>query len=284
MGAKQLIVTADDFGAAIAVNEAVEIAHSQGILTAASLMVGAPAAGDAVERARRLPALGVGLHIVLADGAPVLPVAQVPALVGQDGRFPQDMLRTAFAIAFSPAAHRQMEAEVDAQFAAFAATGLPLDHVNAHKHFHLHPMIGRAIVKARRRHDLRAIRVPVEPGAGVVFNWWAGMLGQHWRRAGLTVNDRVTGLGWSGAFDAARMRRAVEALPEGLTEVYCHPATADAYPGSAPGYRYRAELAALIDPQVRAALVASGADCGPFASFTAGLREVPAEIGPALAS
>ncbi len=261
------MVTADDFGAALAVNEAVEIGHREGILTAASLMVAGAAAGDAVERARRLPALGVGLHIVLADGAPVLPPEQVPALVGADGRFPADMLGTALAIACNPAARRQMQAEVDAQFAAFAATGLPLDHVNAHKHFHLHPLIASAILRAGRSHGLRAMRVPIEPGAGAVMNWWAGVLGRRLRRAGVTVNDRVFGLVGSGAFDAARVRAALASLPPGLTEIYCHPATADAYPGSARGYRYRDELAGLIDPQVRAALVASGAECGPFARF-----------------
>jgi hypothetical protein len=113
------------------------------------------------------------------------------------------------------------------------------------------------------------MRVPVEPGAGAMLNWWAGLLGRRLRRAGLTVNDRVAGLAGSGAFDAARMRAALAALPAGLTEIYCHPATADAYPGSAPGYRYRDELAGLIDPQVRAALIASGAECGPFARFAA---------------
>jgi hopanoid biosynthesis associated protein HpnK len=215
------------------------------------------------------------LHIVLADGAPVLPPEQIPALVGADGRFPADMLGTALAIAFHPAARHQMQAEVDAQFAAFAATGLPLDHVNAHKHFHLHPMIASAILRAGRRHGLRAMRVPVEPGAGRVLNWWAGVLGQRLRRAGLSVNDRVFGLVASGSFDTARMRAALQALPDGLTEIYCHPATADAYPGSAPGYRYRDELAALIDPQVRAAMIASGAECGSFSRFAA-VRTAPA--------
>lgn len=272
---RRLIVTADDFGAAIAVNEAVEIAHRDGILTAASLMVAGPAADDAVARAHRLPMLGVGLHIVLADGAPMLPPEQVSALVGPDGRFRADMLRTALVIAFNPTARRQMEAEVGAQFAAFAATGLPLDHVNAHKHFHLHPMIASAILRAGRHHGLGAMRVPVEAGAGVALNWWAGLLGKRLRRAGLTVNDRVVGLVGSGAFDVARMRAALAGLPDGLTEIYCHPAAADAYPGSAPGYRYRDELAGLIDPQVRAALLASGAECGSFARFAAA-RPTPA--------
>jgi predicted glycoside hydrolase/deacetylase ChbG (UPF0249 family) len=65
---KYLIVTADDFGLHESVNEAVEQASQAGVLTAASLMVGAPAAADAVRRARKLPHLRVGLHLVLADG------------------------------------------------------------------------------------------------------------------------------------------------------------------------------------------------------------------------
>lgn len=70
---KGVIITADDFGAAIEVNEAVEAAHRDGILTAASLMVTGGAAADAVARAKRMPALRVGLHLVLVEGKPVLP-------------------------------------------------------------------------------------------------------------------------------------------------------------------------------------------------------------------
>ena len=81
---RRVIVTADDFGAAVAVNEAVEDGHLRGILSAASLMVGAEAAADAVERARRLPRLGVGLHVVLVDGRTVLPPEQLPDLVGPE--------------------------------------------------------------------------------------------------------------------------------------------------------------------------------------------------------
>lgn len=267
---KQLIVTADDFGADLAVNEAVEIAHRQGILTAASLMVAGDAAADAVARAKAMPALGVGLHVVLVDGAPVLPPEQILALVGPDGRFHSSMLRTAFAIALSPAARAQMRAEVSAQFAAFARTGLPLDHVNAHKHFHLHPMIAAAILDAGRAYGLNAIRVPHEAGSPLAMRWWAALLGRRWRRRGVLTNDRTFGLAWTGAFNAERMRTALAGLPQGLNELYCHPATADVYPGSAPGYRYREELAALIDPAVRDAMAASGARSGSFAAFARG--------------
>jgi hopanoid biosynthesis associated protein HpnK len=238
------------------------------VLTAASLMVAGEAMADAVHRARRLPALGVGLHVVLVDGRPILPRAQVSWLTTPQGRFHDSMLKTALLIALVPAARAQMQAEVAAQFAAFAATGLKLDHANAHKHFHLHPMIASAIVKAGRPHGLRAIRAPRAPGGGILA-WWAGILASHWRRQGLTVNDTVSGLAESGRFDSAAMQSALAALaalPPGLHELYTHPATGP-YPGSAPGYRYQAELAALTDPEVRAALKATGAVAGRFADF-----------------
>jgi len=236
------------------------------VLTAASLMVAGDAMADAVHRARRLPALGVGLHVVLVDGRPILPRAQASWLTTPDGRFHDSMLKTALLIAFVPAARTQMQAEVAAQFAAFAATGLKLDHANAHKHFHLHPMIASAIVKAGRPHGLRAIRAPRAPGGGILA-WWAGILASHWRRQGLTVNDTVSGLAESGRFDSAAMQSALAALPPGLHELYTHPATGP-YPGSAPGYRYADELAALTCSQTAAALRSSGAVAGRFADFS----------------
>lgn len=267
-----LIVTADDFGAALAVNEAVEQAHVDGILTAASLMVSGAAVDDAVERARRLPGLGVGLHLALADAAPVLPPERIPALVGPDGRFHDSMLRTALAIAASGSARRQLAAEIEAQFAAFAATGLPLDHVNAHKHFHLHPMIASAVLRIGPKYGMKAMRVPYERGGTAPLRWWARQLRARLRRAGLTVNDRFIGLGWTGAMDAERMRQAVTTPVDGLIEIYCHPATNDDWPGHAPGYRYRDELAALVDPAVKRMLSSSGVTHGSFADFTPAAR------------
>lgn len=264
---RRLIVTADDFGASIAVNEGVERAHREGMLTAASLMVAGEAAADAVARARAMPSLGVGLHLVLVEGRPVLPPERLPALVGPDGLFRRDMVRLAIRIFADPAARRQLSAEIEAQFAAFAATGLPLDHVNAHKHFHLHPTIAATVLRIGRRHGMTAIRAPFEQGTRGVEGWWAQRLRRRMRGEGLLVPDQVVGLAWSGAFTPERMRQAIDTLPPGLTEVYTHPATADSYPGSAPGYRYRDELAALTDTLAKAALARKGIAHGPFRSF-----------------
>ncbi len=256
---KTLIVTADDFGASLAVNDAVERAHSDGILTAASLMVAGDAAQDAVARVRRLPTLGVGLHLVLVEGRPALPPDQVSELVDATGHFRTDMVMSAVNMTFNPRARRQLAAEIEAQFAAFAATGLPLDHVNAHKHFHLHPVIASLILKIGKRHGMSAARAPVEPRAIIAAiepdraprrdpaSLWAKLVRRRFVRAGIAVPDQVFGLAWSGAMDTARMRGLIAALPDGVSEIYTHPATHDDWPGHAPGYRYVDELAALLD-------------------------------------
>ena len=264
---KSLVVTADDFGNDVAVNEAVEIGYRDGILTAASLMVGAPAAGDAVERAKRLPGLGVGLHLVLVDGTPVLPPEEVPGLVDGDGCFRDNMALAGAAMFFLPSTRRQLGYEIEAQFAVFAATGLPLDHVNAHKHFHLHPTIAGLIAAIGARYGLKAVRAPVEPGAPSPTDPWARHVARRFRRRSVTVPDAVFGLKHSGAMTAARVIDAVARLPGGVSEIYFHPATRDDYPGHGPAYRHTAELAALIDPAVRAAVVASGARLARFADL-----------------
>ena len=277
---RQLIVTADDFGAALAVNEAVEEAHVAGVLSAASLMVAAPAAADAVERARRLPSLKVGLHLVLVEGAPASDPADIPDLVGRDGRLRTDLAALGADIFFKPQVRAQLEREVLAQFEAFAATGLPLDHVNTHKHYHLHPTVLSAILRIGPRFGLRAMRAPVEPRAVLARAepggarqpaWatapWAALGRRRIRRAGLAAADQVFGLQWSGGMTAGRLRSLLRCLPAGLSEVYLHPAKAAAWPGSAPGYGYLEEFRALTDPEVAAAVRAEDVRLGGYADF-----------------
>jgi chitin disaccharide deacetylase len=237
---KSLIVTADDFGASPQVNEAVERAHRDGILTAASLMVAGPAAADAVARAKRMPGLRVGLHLTLVDDRPTLPAAEIPGLVDRDGMFRPEMARSGVAMFFLPAVRRQLASEIEAQFRAFAATGLRLDHVNSHRHFHLHPTVAAKMVEIGRGFGMNATRVPFETD-----NPLAVWLRRRYRAQGMLVADRVYGLKWSGAMTRERLQSLLDALPEGLSEIYMHPATGP-YPGSAEGYRYAEELEALL--------------------------------------
>jgi hopanoid biosynthesis associated protein HpnK len=262
------------------VNEAVEIAHRDGILSATSLMVSGLGAADAVARARRLPSLRVGLHLVLVDGVPTLPPERLPDLIGGDGRFRTDIAKLGFDIFTRPAARRQMAAEIEAQFEAYRATGLPLDHVNAHRHFHLHPSIASTILATGKRYGMTALRVPLEPravlakvqpagraGVAWISAPWIRTLGARARRAGLRTPDTVFGLAWSGAMTADRVEGVLGMLPEGRTEIYFHPATRNDFPGHAPGYRYVEELAALTAPQVIAAARRGDVSIGGYADF-----------------
>lgn len=277
---RDLVVTADDFGADFAVNDAVEIAHRRGILTAASLMVGAPAAADAVLRAKSLPRLRVGLHLVLVEGRPVLPPDQVALLVDSQGRFREDMAAVGATIFFHPGARHQLAAEITAQFEAFAATGLALDHVNAHKHFHLHPTIGALTLQIGARFGLKAVRLPYEPRSVIaaldprappkaqpVVDAVVALARRRFARAGVRSPDQVFGLAWSGAMTAQRLRGLIGAIPPGLSEIYLHPATRPDFPGAAPGYRYEEELAALMDAEVVAATHQGGVRLGGFCDF-----------------
>lgn len=272
---KRLIVTGDDFGLSRPVNEAIERAHRDAILTTASLLVGASAAADAVERARRLPTLRVGLHLALVRARPLLPPAALPDLVDTRGNLPVNLARAGVRIFFSPAVRRQAETEIRAQFEAFRATGLPLDHVNAHNHMHLHPTILSLILKVGRDYDLRAMRVPAEPflpswrasrsgmlarlGGWLFLAPWVRLMARRVRRANLECNDRLFGLRDTGRMTEERVLALVGQLPEGVTEIYFHPATHRWQEIPWPThYACEAEFAALTSPAVRAALLAAG--------------------------
>jgi hopanoid biosynthesis associated protein HpnK len=257
---KRAIFSADDFGLTDSVNEAVERAHRDGILDQASLMVAGAAAEDAVRRARALPSLRVGLHLVLVEGPAVSPPAEIPDLVDATGMFPSDQARLGFAYFFRPGVRRQLAREIRAQFAAFAATGLTLDHANAHKHMHLHPTVGRSMLSIGREFGLTTIRVPAEPpsvmaglGARVglgdrALHVWTRLLRRQARAAGMRVADSCFGLAWSGHMTRDRVERLLAVLPDGLSEIYFHPATErDAVLRRLmPDYEHTAELDALL--------------------------------------
>jgi hopanoid biosynthesis associated protein HpnK len=280
---KQLIICADDFGLDLAVNEAVEKAHKDGILSTASLMVGAPAVADAVRRAKRLPRLHVGLHLALVDAAPLLSGPGAAPLLRRGGEFDRNMLRAGLRFFVLPRVRAALAREVRAQFEAFAATGLPLDHVNAHKHMHIHPTVARLIIEIGRDYGMRAVRVPAEPVAPLNRAWpaerrraplygaWVGRLRHRLERGGLAVNDHLFGIAWTGRMVEERAIALVAHLPEGTSEIYFHPASERTPRLSAlmPDYRHTEELAALLSPRLRAAFAEEGVRLVDYDSLAA---------------
>ncbi len=137
---------------------------------------------------------------------------------------------------------------------------------------HLHPVIGSLLTRIGPRYGLRAIRIPAEPpailaaagtkprpGDRALYRWTALLRAQA-RHAGLRTNDHCFGIAWSGQMDSDHLLRLIPALPPGVSEIYFHPATAQTDPMRRvmPNYRPEAELAALLDPLVAAALKQAG--------------------------
>jgi len=239
-------------------------------------MVAAPHTMDAVERARSMPALRIGLHLVLVNGRPVLPCERIPDLVDDRGLFLNDLGRAGVRFFFRPGARRQLEAEIRAQFDAYAATGLPLDHVNAQNHMHVHPTVLNVLLKVGKQYGMRAVRIPREPffaswrathenllprWCNAAFLWpWLTLMQRRLRRAGLQTNDYVFGMNDSGRMIERRVLALLDALPLGISEMYFHPATgpwADIDPAILR-YGFGEELSALISGRVADALHAYG--------------------------
>ncbi len=209
-------------------------------------MVAGEAAGDAIARARCLPGLRVGLHVVVADGTPVLPAEQIPELVDADGRLSERLWRVGLRAFFDAGARRQLEAGIRAQFAAFRETGLALDHVNAHHHMHLHPTVNEIVLRV---------------GTALFLAPWVRLLRRRLRRAGVRSNDFLFGLHDSGRMRTERVLEILSRLPDGVSEIFFHPG-AEARPDP--------ELEALTSPAVAAAVEASGADLIAYTDLEAG--------------
>jgi hopanoid biosynthesis associated protein HpnK len=289
MTERTLIITGDDFGMSVEVNEAVEEAHRRGVLTCASLVVAGDAAANAIARARRMPNLGVGLHVALVHAPAVLSETELPDLIDARAHgFGREAFKIGSKIAVFPHVRRQALAEIRAQFELFRKSGLPLDHVNGHQHFHQHPWLLRTLIALAPEYGVGAIRLPRE---SALASWRAsGHVGLgrrlkdvavHWpllrlmrrmlRSAGIASNDWFFGKHDGGAIGRNWMLGLLDHLPPGVSEIGLHPASRRWPPpyGPRPHWRVTDELAALVDPEVIAAYRRPGLHLTTFSRLTA---------------
>ncbi len=282
---RRLIVTADDFGMSLEVNEAVEEAHRNGILTCASLVVAGEAGEDAIRRAKRLPELGVGLHLAMF-GAPAS-AARSSVLAPDGADLGETPARTGIAVMLSPRARKSAEREFAAQFDAYRKTGLMLGHLDGHWHCHQHPAVLAMALRLGKPLGLKAVRIPYEPygfsrqisGSGLrgarlahAISHWPLAQAMRWqvKQAGLAANDRFFGKTDDGAVDEALLLRLAAQLPAGVTELGLHPATVTWHGRHAPPAHWRQgdELAALTSPRVRQAMADNGIELCRWADLS----------------
>ena len=247
-----------------------EEAHRDGVLTSASLVVTGEAAVDAIARAKRLPSLGVGLPLALVAAPPALAPDRIPALLGPDREaLSFDPNRVGAWIAVSRLVREQARAEIRGQLSLFRQTGLPLDHVDGHWHFHQHPSVVSALIEFAREFAIRAVRVPYEPalaswrssrtefarrgGLALAHRPLTSLMRRRLRRAAIASNDWFFGMADGGAISREVLAGHLHNLLPGVTEIGLHPASRVWHsPFSPPStWRVTEELTALTDPDLR---------------------------------
>ncbi|HEV2250533.1 MAG TPA: ChbG/HpnK family deacetylase [Candidatus Limnocylindria bacterium] len=250
---KRLIVNADDFGRARGVNLGVLRAHRDGIVTATTLMVSAPAAADAGRIAREVPSLDVGVHLTLTYARPVSDPATIRSLVERDGSFP----RVPGAFLHTGRADRE---DALREFRAQLATARELigrepTHLDSHHWLHDEPALEWAIAA-----------LATETGAAVRPHDDAqrGRL----RAAGIpTVDAYRRDFQHEGHVDLATLAWILAEIGEGVTELGCHPGEPD--PELAATSTYASprsdELATLTDPRAKAAVHRNGITLANYA-------------------
>ena len=238
----RLILNADDFGFTPGVNQSIVELHRAGALTSATLMATADQFSVAAAEAMENPALGVGCHVVLVDGKPVLTHAEIPALSLPPGGFRPALSSFVLDLMRGRIPEEEIEAEAVAQIQRLQAAGVKVTHVDTHKHTHMFARVLRPVLRAALLCGVTAIRNPFEPDwalaatpdAPLLRRWQVKLLRrQHEflrlvRDAGLATADGAIGVLATGTLNAETLRRLLATMPEGTWELVCHPGYRDA--------------------------------------------------------
>ncbi|MGA2900387.1 MAG: ChbG/HpnK family deacetylase [Candidatus Acidiferrales bacterium] len=273
---KQLILNADDFGMTRGVNEGIIRAHRDGVLTSATLMANGAEFDDAVSRAKSNPKLGVGCHLVLVGGPAIAPREKISSLADANGNLPESLAGLVARLSSGFIRMKAIERELRAQIEKIRSAGIEPTHLDTHKHTHAHPKVMEAVGRVAKELGITRIRKPMEnlrdswettrhenPGrtkeliaaaaARAVTPWFQAIA----RKYGLLSPDHFLGLAMTGGLGPAALRRMIDTLSDGSTEIMLHPGICDidlANSGSRLQDQRETELQGLLDSGVRNAL------------------------------
>jgi len=277
---KEVILNADDFGLTPGVNEGIVRAHRDGILSSTTLMANGLAFGDAVALAKENPKLGVGCHLVLIGGRPVAPAEKVQSLIDRNGNLPSTLPGFVAKVSSGKIRKDEIATELRAQIEKIRAAGIEPTHVDTHKHTHAHPRVLSVVCQVAKECGINRIRQPIESlrnswqttasdreGTSAQFVAAAAVrsIAPKFRatlkKFGMTTPQHFLGLAMTGKVGPQTLRKMVESLADGTTEIMFHPGVYDdslAETGTRLLMERELELKALTDPGVRDTLAERG--------------------------
>ncbi len=258
---KRLIVNADDFGIASPVNRGIIRAHREGVVTSASLMAAGEAAEEAAALARENPGLSVGVHLCLTLERPALPSEMLPTMT-RKGRLLGGPLPFMSRLLFGAIDKREILAELRAQIELAISLGIRPTHLDGHQQLHVMPGVFPIVAEIANEFDIPSVRFPVGPWAGrfgvasslekAILETLAGSQRACLRQAGLIHPDFFFGLAETGRLETDALKTLISALPDGTSEIMCHPGLRDHDTATrlGCGLGWEKELSAVTDPGV----------------------------------
>jgi len=280
-----LVVNADDFGLTTEINEGIELAHQQGILTSTSLMPVGNAFDSAVNIARQNSKLGVGIHLTLVEESPLSQADQVRSLLDAEERFHRSAKRFGIHYLAGRIDLHQVELELDNQMMKVFDTGLRITHLDSHQHIHLLPRVADVIRKLAKKYGVSCIRSTTErfdfshgsariPPSRHVELALIRLLNYLSGRDRLESVDYFAGFVQGGCLDEQSLLGILDNLQPGCsTELMCHPGIGHGDNGKSHwDYDWNTELKALISPKVINAIREHGIELVNWGGIPSGAR------------
>ena len=245
---RNLIVNADDLGWTAGVNRGIAEAHRNGIVTSTSLLANGTAFRDGVKTAGELPGLGVGVHLNLSDGPPTAPAQQVKTLLNENGEFAGGLESLLLRLTTKSLHLNEVEKEWDAQIQKVRGAGIRPSHLDGHKHVQMLPGLFAVALRLAKRHGIEAVRISHEASplraalshssasSGVTLKQGVQARGLKLlardaramaERSGIATSDYFCGIAQTGVLTKAGVQKLLSCLPEGTTELMCHPGYQD---------------------------------------------------------
>jgi predicted glycoside hydrolase/deacetylase ChbG (UPF0249 family) len=246
---KNLIVNADDLGWTEGINRGIAEAHRRGLVTSSSLLANGSAFEVALEVKKSNPQLGIGVHLNLSDGPPTAEPTRVQGLLNETGDLeggPESLL---LRVASRSLPLEEVEREWDAQIVKVRVAGITPTHLDGHKHVHMLPGLFEIALRLAKKHGVRAIRVSHEEStlrsvlsagtqqkASIILKQGVQARGlkllardarEMADRTGIATTDYFCGIAQTGVLTREGVERLLENLPEGTTELMCHPGYSD---------------------------------------------------------
>jgi len=282
---RRLIVNADDFGLTQPITEGTIDAFERGILTSASFVATGEAFARAAQYAASHPDLDAGVHLMIVHSRPVLPPDETRSLVQEDGRFLPGYGEFMARYLSGGVRDEEVEAEWSAQIARLRGAGVRITHLDSHQHLHLVPGLFRIALRIARANGILAMRFPRVPT--VLRRAERGSVRRsleflplrlmeqsnlpHLNASGIRTPDRFFGFHSTGHLDQKALRSVLFGVPQGTSELVCHPGMGEPEHSPIMGWEYewRAELEALTSPETRRIVESQGIELTTFADLAA---------------